>query len=73
MNATKKLLLSTTILLMSAQAKAQVFDGLKLEMEKANRAGDWQAVSKIQYGELPELESQLKEASKIENKAQKKL
>jgi ATP-dependent Clp protease ATP-binding subunit ClpB len=33
---------------------------LKLEMEAAKRKGDWQKVSEIQYGKIPQLESQLK-------------
>ena len=63
---------SEKILLRGTHDIKEKIEQAKLEMEKANRAGDWQAVSKIQYGELPELESQLKEASKNENKAQKK-
>ena len=63
---------SEKILLRGTHDIKERIEQAKLQMEKANRAGDWQAVSKIQYGELPELESQLKEASKNENKAQKK-
>ena len=63
---------SEKILLRGTHDIKEKIEQAKLQMEKANRAGDWQAVSKIQYGELPELESQLKEASKNENKAQKK-
>src|SRR5213080_2232324 len=33
---------------------------LKLEMEGAKRKGDWQKVSELQYGQLPQLEAQLK-------------
>jgi ATP-dependent Clp protease ATP-binding subunit ClpB len=32
---------------------------VKLEMEAAKRKGDWQKVSELQYGRLPELEAQL--------------
>jgi ATP-dependent Clp protease ATP-binding subunit ClpB len=35
---------------------------LKLEMEAAKRKGDWQQVSELQYGKIPQLESQLKKA-----------
>ncbi len=35
---------------------------LKLEMEAAKRKGDWQKVSEIQYGQMPQLEAQLKKA-----------
>src|SRR5476649_1852463 len=34
----------------------------KLAMEEAKRKGDWQRVSELQYGRLPELEAQLKQA-----------
>ena len=37
-------------------------DKLKLQMEEAKRKGDWQAVSELQYGKLPQLEAQLKKA-----------
>ncbi|MEP6996814.1 MAG: ATP-dependent chaperone ClpB [Betaproteobacteria bacterium] len=37
-------------------------DKLKLQMEEAKRKGDWQAVSELQYGKLPQLETQLKKA-----------
>ena len=32
---------------------------IKLEMEAAKRKGDWQKVSELQYGRLPQLEAQL--------------
>src|SRR5215217_9268756 len=32
---------------------------VKLEMEAAKRKGDWQKVSELQYGRLPQLEAQL--------------
>ena len=35
---------------------------LKVEMEAAKRKGDWQKVSELQYGKIPQLESQLKKA-----------
>src|SRR4051794_34165518 len=34
----------------------------KLEMEAAKRKGDWQKMSELQYGKVPELEKQLKAA-----------
>ncbi|HSQ51419.1 MAG TPA: hypothetical protein VLL94_09160, partial [Nitrospiraceae bacterium] len=33
---------------------------LRLQMEEARRKGDWQKMSEIQYGKIPELESQQK-------------
>jgi ATP-dependent Clp protease ATP-binding subunit ClpB len=35
-------------------------DRLKVEMEGAKRKGDWQKVSELQYGRIPQLEAQLK-------------
>src|SRR5687767_8295138 len=37
---------------------------LRLQMEEARRRGDWQKMSEIQYGRLPQLESQLKNSEK---------
>jgi len=34
---------------------------VKLEMEAATRKGDWQKVSELQYGRIPQLEAQLNE------------
>jgi ATP-dependent Clp protease ATP-binding subunit ClpB len=36
----------------------------KLAMEDARRKGDWQKMSELQYGKVPELEKQLKQAEK---------
>ncbi|MHB1591662.1 MAG: AAA family ATPase, partial [Sulfuricella sp.] len=41
-------------------------DRLKVEMEAATRKGDWQKVSEIQYGKIPQLEAQLKHADTAE-------
>src|SRR4029079_12528555 len=41
---------------------------LRLAMEEARRKGDWQKMSEIQYGRIPQLESQLKQAEKGEGK-----
>ncbi len=37
---------------------------IRLQMEDAKRKGDWQKMSELQYGRLPELEAQLKQADK---------
>jgi len=37
-------------------------DRLKVEMDAARRKGDWQRVSELQYGRMPQLEAQLKKA-----------
>ena len=39
---------------------------LKVEMEAATRKGEWQKVSEIQYGKIPQLEAQLKHADTAE-------
>jgi ATP-dependent Clp protease ATP-binding subunit ClpB len=44
---------------------------IKLEMDAAKRKGDWQKVSEIQYGRVPQLEAQLKQADKAPAKGQK--
>jgi ATP-dependent Clp protease ATP-binding subunit ClpB len=42
---------------------------IRLEMDAAKRKGDWQTVSELQYGRLPQLEDQLHKAeSSTENK-----
>ncbi|MFZ6872815.1 ATP-dependent chaperone ClpB [Undibacterium sp. Di27W] len=35
---------------------------IRLQMDEAKRRGDWQTMSELQYGQLPELEAQLKHA-----------
>ena len=40
-------------------------DRIKLQMEQATRESNWQRVSELQYGRLPELEAQLKQAESI--------
>ncbi len=40
----------------------EAIDRLKLQIEEGKRRGDWQKVSELQYGQLPQLETQLREA-----------
>ncbi|MGH8744635.1 MAG: AAA family ATPase, partial [Burkholderiales bacterium] len=47
-----------------AQHIKEELDKLKIEMEAAKRKGDWQKVSELQYGRVPQLEAQLKQADK---------
>src|SRR5256884_867576 len=48
-------------------------DKIKLAMEDAKRKGDWQAMSELQYGKLPQLEAQLKKAdTKLATEPKKK-
>lgn len=44
----------------------EAIEKIKFEMEEATRKGDWQKVSELQYGKLPQLEAQLKQASTAE-------
>jgi len=52
-----------------AQSVKEEMDRIKLQMEEARRKGDWQKMSELQYGRLPGLESQLKQAADAEGKA----
>jgi ATP-dependent Clp protease ATP-binding subunit ClpB len=47
-------------------------DKIKLQMDEAKRKGDWQKMSELQYGKLPQLEAQLKKADKKLAKDQEK-
>jgi ATP-dependent Clp protease ATP-binding subunit ClpB len=47
----------------SQQVKEEL-EKLKLQMEDARRKGDWQRMSEIQYGKIPQLEAQLRNADK---------
>jgi ATP-dependent Clp protease ATP-binding subunit ClpB len=54
-----------------AQHVKEDLEKVKLEMDAAKRKGDWQKVSEIQYGRIPQLEAQLKQADKAAGKEQK--
>lgn len=45
---------------------------IRQQMEEATRASNWQRVSELQYGKLPELESQLKQAESASGAAEGK-
>jgi len=47
-------------------------DKLRLQMDEAKRRGDWQKMSELQYGQLPQLEAQLKSADAKLANAEKK-
>src|SRR5213596_598045 len=47
-----------------AQHIKEEIDKIKLQMEDARRKGDWQTMSELQYGKLPQLEAQLKNTDK---------
>ncbi len=45
-----------------SQHVKEELEKLKVQMEEARRKGDWQAMSEIQYGKVPQLEAQLRKA-----------
>jgi ATP-dependent Clp protease ATP-binding subunit ClpB len=47
-----------------SQHVKEELEKLKLEMEAAKRKGDWNRMSELQYGKIPQLEAQLKKAEK---------
>src|SRR5213595_1130039 len=56
-----------------SQAIKEQIEKLRQQMDEAKRKGDWQKMSEIQYGRLPELEAQLKQAEKVDKNAKPKL
>jgi ATP-dependent Clp protease ATP-binding subunit ClpB len=54
-----------------AQHIKEEIEKLRQQMDEAKRKGDWQKMSEIQYGRLPQLEAQLKQAEKSEKKGAK--
>jgi len=51
---------------LGSQHIKEELEKVKLEMENAKRKGDWQKVSELQYGRVPQLEAQLKKADSEE-------
>jgi ATP-dependent Clp protease ATP-binding subunit ClpB len=47
----------------------EAIEKIKQQMEEATRKGEWQKVSELQYGKLPALEAQMKQASHAEESA----
>jgi ATP-dependent Clp protease ATP-binding subunit ClpB len=45
----------------------EAIEKIKLQMEEARRKGDWQKMSELQYGDLPKLEAQLKDAEGVQD------
>ncbi|MCB6181978.1 ATP-dependent chaperone ClpB [Leeia sp. TBRC 13508] len=54
-----------------SQAVKEEVEKAKAEMDAARRKGDWQKMSEIQYGKLPQLEAQLKQAEAAEGTQKK--
>ncbi|MFM9972175.1 MAG: ATP-dependent chaperone ClpB [Burkholderiales bacterium] len=48
-----------------AQHIKEELEKLKTEMDAAKRKGDWQKVSEIQYGRIPQLEAQIKKVEGV--------
>ncbi len=55
--------------LQGTQHIKEEIDRVRLELETARRAGNFERMSELQYGKLPELEKQLAQAGQIEGKA----
>ncbi len=47
----------------------EAIEKVKFEMEEATRKGEWQKVSELQYGKLPQLQAKLKQAASTETSA----
>lgn len=52
--------------LQGSQHIKEEIEKIRLQMEDARRKGDWQKMSELQYGRMPELEAKLKHADKGE-------
>lgn len=55
------------------QSIKQQLEDARTQIEQARRAGDLNKMSELQYGRIPELEKQLKQATLVEGKAMKLL
>lgn len=53
-----------------SQQVKEAIEKVKLEIEAATRKNDWQKVSELQYGRLPQLESQLKSQEGLKEKSE---
>ena len=51
---------------LGSQHIKEEIEQVRLQMDEATRQSDWQQVSELQYGRLPELEAQLKQADTTE-------
>ncbi len=54
-----------------SQSIKEEIERVRLQMEEARRKGDWQKMSELQYGRMPQLEAQLKQADKGDGAADK--
>jgi ATP-dependent Clp protease ATP-binding subunit ClpB len=63
---------SEKAIVQGSQHIKEEIEKVRLHMEEATRQSDWQKVSELQYGKLPQLEAQLKQADTGEAKAGKR-
>src|SRR6476619_2277355 len=54
-----------------SQSIKEEVEKVRLQMDEARSKGDWQKMSELQYGRLPELEAQLKQADNSNASEQK--
>lgn len=52
-----------------AQSWAEQLDDARIELERAQRAGDWAKAGELSYGTIPDLEKKLDEAGKLAGQA----
>ena len=52
---------------LGSQSIKEEIEKIRLDMEMARRKGDWQKMSELQYGKLPELEAKLQAAEQSEH------
>lgn len=52
---------------LGSQAIREEIEQIKMAMDNARRAGEWDKASELQYGQLPQLEAKLKAAEASEN------
>ena len=55
-----------------SQTIKEEIDRLKIEMDELKRKGDWQKLAELQYGKLPQLEAQLRDAEAADTGADNK-
>lgn len=58
---------------LGSQHIKEELEKVKVEMDEARRKGDWQKMSELQYGKIPQLEEQLKNADKTSSLAKSTL
>jgi len=62
---------SEKLAVQGSQHIKEEIEKIRLQMEESRRKGDWQKMSELQYGRMPELEAKLRQADKGEAAAGK--